>query len=189
MRARLQPTSVSLRSYGGEELNIVSQVSCCIRCGEQTAESVLQVQKGAPVKLLLGTDLLPQLGFGLVQKKGSHLTDLLESTTEGVRETQDPNNLDEGRGSQQEWEGLKGAEHRPEPDCSHPRRIEPQEKPDEPVATQDTVGYSEIDAGHSTSTQTLKASSSWGRGTEDGHRRGPIRANHSVIEQSETLDD
>ena len=54
VRARLQPTSVSLRSYGGEELNIVSQVSCCIRCGEQTAESVLQVQKGAPVKQRTG---------------------------------------------------------------------------------------------------------------------------------------
>ena len=89
---RLQPTSVSLRSYGGEELSIVRQVRCLISCGEYSVESVLQVQKGAPVNLLLGTDLLPQLGFSLIQKKGSCVVDVLDVTAH--KQTENINNLE-----------------------------------------------------------------------------------------------
>ena len=56
-------------------------------------ESMLQVQKEAPVDLLLGTDLLPQLGFLLVQMKGKHMTDLLKPTTQreaGIKEISNP---------------------------------------------------------------------------------------------------
>ena len=63
-----QPTTVSLRSYGGAELPIVAQISCQLSRRGFSVESVLQVQKGAPVDLLLGTDTLPLLGFSLTEK-------------------------------------------------------------------------------------------------------------------------
>ena len=40
-------------------------------------DAVLQVQKAAPVDLLLGTDLLPRLGFALVQVGPQASEDLL----------------------------------------------------------------------------------------------------------------
>ena len=68
MRKRFQPTTVSLRSYGGAELLIVAQISCQLSRRGFSVESVLHVQKGAPVDLLLGTDTLPLLGFSLTEK-------------------------------------------------------------------------------------------------------------------------
>ena len=69
VRERLQPPSVSLRSYMEDKLAIVSQATCCITCEENTVDSMLQVQKEALVDLFLGTDLLPQLGFLLFQMR------------------------------------------------------------------------------------------------------------------------
>ena len=43
-------------------------------------EVVLQAQKGAPVDLLLSTDVLPQLGISLVQQDKEGTTDLLSTT-------------------------------------------------------------------------------------------------------------
>ena len=63
VRKKLQPTTVSLRNYGGSKLTIVSQVKCKLTCNAQSIETVLQVQKGAAEDLLLGTDVLPRLGF------------------------------------------------------------------------------------------------------------------------------
>ena len=43
-------------------------------------EATIQVQRGAPARLLVGTDLLPRLGFLFVcTGEGSEDTDLLES--------------------------------------------------------------------------------------------------------------
>lgn len=85
IRKRLQPTTVSLHSYGGDELNIVKQVKCNLLRGDHTVESVLQVQKGAPVDLLLGTDVLPLLRFSLVRtgREGTS-TNLLQNTDKGA---------------------------------------------------------------------------------------------------------
>lgn len=59
----MEPTPVALRSYGGGKLPIVRQVKVALaRPGHQVNASV-QVQREAPAKLLVGTDLLPQLGF------------------------------------------------------------------------------------------------------------------------------
>lgn len=80
IRARLQPTTVALRSYGGDELEIISQVQCRVTCGNREVEVVLQVQKAAPVDLLLGTDVLPHLGFQLVQAEQRCTKDLLLSS-------------------------------------------------------------------------------------------------------------
>ena len=63
VKQRFQKPTVSLRSYGGGELSIISQVKSCLSRGNLTVETFLQVQKGAPVDLLLGTDVLSHLGF------------------------------------------------------------------------------------------------------------------------------
>ena len=50
---------MALRSYGGDALDIVSRVKCKLARDNFSVEPSLQVQKGAPVHLLLGTDVLP----------------------------------------------------------------------------------------------------------------------------------
>ena len=77
IQQRLHPTTISLRSYGGSELQIVSQVRCRIAWQERVVDAVLQVQKAAPVDLLLGTDVLPRLGFALVRVGPQASEDLL----------------------------------------------------------------------------------------------------------------
>jgi len=77
--AQLKPSTMSLRSYGGGELAIVSQVCCRLRRGKHEIDTTLQVQKEAPVDLLLGTDTLPKLGITLVQTEDTtDPTDLLQ---------------------------------------------------------------------------------------------------------------
>ena len=61
---RLEPTTVLLKNYSGDRLRVVRQIR--VRSGF-TMEAVIQVQKGAPASLLVGTDVLPQLGYLFVQ--------------------------------------------------------------------------------------------------------------------------
>ena len=75
---RLQPASMSLRSYGGAELPVVAQVMCHLNRKGFSVNALLQVQKGAPVDLLLGTDVLPQLGFSLTEKQNPTEPDILQ---------------------------------------------------------------------------------------------------------------
>ena len=58
VRKKLKPTTLSLWSYGGNELEIVSQVTCKLERDGYHVTIILQVQKGTPVDLLLGTDAL-----------------------------------------------------------------------------------------------------------------------------------
>ena len=60
---RLEPTPVSLRNYGGGHLPVVRQVRTTIARPGHEVEAAVQVQKGAPARLLIGTDILPKLGF------------------------------------------------------------------------------------------------------------------------------
>ena len=67
-----------LKSYGGGKLSVIGEVECCLTRGNYTAKAILQVQKGAPVDLLLGTNILPQLGFSFQQiKSDRHSIELL----------------------------------------------------------------------------------------------------------------
>ena len=85
VRERLQLSTVTLRSYGGDKLAIVSQVRCELCRGSHVVEAVLQVQEGAPVDLLIGTDVLTRLEFGLVRQEGEgHATKLLKDATNEV---------------------------------------------------------------------------------------------------------
>ncbi len=65
---RLEPPTVSLRNYSGTTLSIVKQIKVQIsRDGFSSVEAMVRVQKDAPTKLLIGTDILPQLGFVFLQ--------------------------------------------------------------------------------------------------------------------------
>ncbi len=57
VKARLETPTIQLWSYGGGELNIVSQMTAQLSNGHGCLEGVVQVQKGAPVDLLIGTDV------------------------------------------------------------------------------------------------------------------------------------
>ena len=82
VRKRLEPTSVALRNYSGGQLPVVRQVkTTLVRSGHEVTATV-QVQKEAPTKLLIGTDLLSQLGFLFVKTEleGGDLDLLAECT-------------------------------------------------------------------------------------------------------------
>ena len=77
VRARLKLPELTLRSYGGGRLNIVRQIEATLCHAGKKIKAVLFVQKGAPLNLLIGTDLLGQLGFQLLRGQGSIQEDLL----------------------------------------------------------------------------------------------------------------
>ena len=64
---RLAPTAMVLQNYSGDKLRIVRQIRLTLARSGFVTETLVQVQKGAPAKLLIGTDVLPQLGYLFVQ--------------------------------------------------------------------------------------------------------------------------
>ena len=67
-KQRIQKPTVRLNTYGGDPLNLVGQIQVSVaRKGFSTGATML-IQDQAPVDLLLGTDLLPPLGFALIEK-------------------------------------------------------------------------------------------------------------------------
>ena len=65
VRKRLNPSTMSLHSYGGTKLPIIGEAVCCLSVGHRMIHTQLQIQEKAPVELLLGTDTLYKLGFSL----------------------------------------------------------------------------------------------------------------------------
>lgn len=57
-----------LHSFGGEKLNVICQVTVDITRSNRKVDAIVQVQKEAPVE---GTDLLPKLGFSLIQSQSA----------------------------------------------------------------------------------------------------------------------
>ena len=64
---RLEPSTVTLQNYGVQRLGIVRQIKVGIARPGCSVEAVIQVHQDAPTNLLIGTDLLPQLGFTFLQ--------------------------------------------------------------------------------------------------------------------------
>ena len=95
--------TILLRSYGGGELNVVNEVECCLTQGNYTVRAILQVQKGAPIDLLLGTDTLPRLGFSFQQiESDGHSVELLAGSDDTGKPSNqtladNPSDLDESR--------------------------------------------------------------------------------------------
>ena len=69
VRGRLQYSSVKLKSYGGGKLNIIGQIEVKLERGSNQTKAVVQIQKEAPVQLLIGTDLLSSLGVLFLLKE------------------------------------------------------------------------------------------------------------------------
>jgi len=57
---------VSLKSYGGHSVDILSQIPLQLKLKGKCVDAVVLVQKGAPNQLLLGTDVQSRLGMALV---------------------------------------------------------------------------------------------------------------------------
>ena len=82
MRQKLEPSTLSLQNYGGGRLELIRQISVTLTKNGHTTCTRVQVQKDAPVELLLGTDTLPQLGFALLEMDfGETGVDLLQKQT------------------------------------------------------------------------------------------------------------
>ena len=69
VKSHLEPLSLTLHNYGGDELKAVRQLTATISREGHTCTATVLVQKDAPFDLLLGTDLQTQLGFLFLQKK------------------------------------------------------------------------------------------------------------------------
>ena len=55
----LEPTAVVLQNYSGDRLRVVRQIRVHLARSGFVFEAPIQVQKAAPAKLLIGTDILP----------------------------------------------------------------------------------------------------------------------------------
>ena len=60
---KLKPPSIPLCSYEGQPLSIVGQMTVDICRGDNKAKVKVHIQQGAPVCVLVGTDVLPRLGL------------------------------------------------------------------------------------------------------------------------------
>ena len=68
VKNRLKSPSLTLRNYGGNELNILKEVTVKLERGGYSCTAVVFLQKNPPHDLLIGTDLLPSLGFQFIKK-------------------------------------------------------------------------------------------------------------------------
>ena len=57
--SKIQPPSLTIRSYGGGDINVIGQLSVDMSLGERKCQQTVLVQKGASVDLLLGMDTRP----------------------------------------------------------------------------------------------------------------------------------
>ena len=80
VKDRFQTASLSVNNYGGGEVNIIGQLPVSLKLGDKECCAIILVQKGATVDLLLGTDLLTQLGFCVLKtsNKDGQMIDLLQ---------------------------------------------------------------------------------------------------------------
>ena len=78
VETRFTPPVVLLKSYGGQELPLVGQIKVTLARSNYTVEATIQVQKDAPVTLLVGTDLQSQLGFMFLAQDGGQTSYLLQ---------------------------------------------------------------------------------------------------------------
>ena len=80
VKDRFQTASLSVNNYGGGEVNIIGQLPVLLKLGDKECCAIILVQKGATVDLLLGTNLLTQLGVCVLKtsSKDGQMIDLLQ---------------------------------------------------------------------------------------------------------------
>ena len=86
MMAQFRTSTVVLKSYSGNALNVVAQLPLIISQCDQEVSSTILIHKDALHDLLIGTDLQPVLGYVLTVKKSGNLeTVLLGGRARSVR--------------------------------------------------------------------------------------------------------
>ena len=78
--SKFAPPEVNLKSYGGQRLSVIAQISLCLTQGQSSTNATVLVQKGPLNDLLLGTDVQPRLGFAMVMKKARSTLDLFSGS-------------------------------------------------------------------------------------------------------------
>ncbi len=58
VQSQMQQPTVTLQNYSGGTLNVVRQVMVQLSKGDKYPQALVYIQEGAPVHLLLGTDVL-----------------------------------------------------------------------------------------------------------------------------------
>ena len=77
-RERIKFPTTSVRNFGGGDVYIIGQVTVSVPRGEHCYQTVMLVQKGIQLEVLLRTDLFTKFGFSLMQKEyNDDATDLL----------------------------------------------------------------------------------------------------------------
>lgn len=66
VKGRLKPPRMTVRNFGGGEVNVICQCAVSLTYGVHKCDATLLVQKGVPQKVLLGTDVLKKLGFRML---------------------------------------------------------------------------------------------------------------------------
>ena len=90
IKQTLKPLEVTLRSYGGGGLDIVTQLSATIQSGPYRKTAVVLGQNRALEDLLLGNDLQPHLRFQLLQKSGERPPTTARSRNQDEGQQQPP---------------------------------------------------------------------------------------------------
>ena len=85
MQERLKSPDIVLTGYSGERLNVLAQLKVTISQGDYVVTVTALVQKDAPSPLLLGTDVLPSLGFSFAFQKPGNTN--LDTDTQEERNT------------------------------------------------------------------------------------------------------
>lgn len=80
---QLRKPSLQLQAYCGTQLLIGAEITLHLQTGDCQTKGVALVQEDTPVELLLGTNLMPQLGVQVLDSKGHSLL-CLESTQEKI---------------------------------------------------------------------------------------------------------
>ena len=78
IKDKLQPPRMTVRNFGGGEVNVICQCAVSLAYGEHSCDATVLIQKGVSQGVLLGTDVLKKLGFRvLIPDTEGGTTDLL----------------------------------------------------------------------------------------------------------------
>ena len=78
VESRLEPPTVTLQNYAGDELDLIRQIKLLIGREDHKVDVIIKVQNNAPLGLLIGTDILSRLGIVLMKTDGEVATDVLQ---------------------------------------------------------------------------------------------------------------
>ena len=67
LKRRMEPPTTTIRNFGGQEVNVICQAAITLARGKFKCHTTVLVQKGTALDMLLGTDILGQLGFKVLQ--------------------------------------------------------------------------------------------------------------------------